>query len=96
MPAAASTSPVRTIGQATPSAGAGAVRGRTGPGHEQEEQHVVDGHDGPDGGAMLAERVAHEWRDKRTDERSGDADEESAQADEQQRAVGRAHRTRGC
>ena len=35
--------------QAPRAAGAGAVRRRAGPGHEQEEQHVVDGHDGADG-----------------------------------------------
>ena len=83
MPAAASTNPARTMRQATPAARAGAVRGRTGPGHEQEQQHVVDGHDGADGGAMLAERVAHEGRDERAEERAGDAGEESAQAHEQ-------------
>ena len=76
-------------GQAAPTPGAGAVRRRAGPGHEQEQQHVVDGHDGPDGGAMVAECVAHEGRDERADERAGDAGEESAQADEQQGNVWR-------
>ena len=76
-------------GQAPPAAGAGAVRRRAGPGHEQEQQHVVDGHHGPDGRAMLAERVAHERRDERAEERSGDAGEESAQADDQEREVWR-------
>ena len=64
---AASTNPAEHEGQAAPAAGAGAVRGRAGPGHEQEQQHVVDGHDGPDRGAMLAERVAHERRDERAE-----------------------------
>ena len=80
MPAARSTRPDEHDGQAAAPAGAGAVRRRAGPGHEEEQQHVVDGHDGPDGGAMLAERVAHEGRDERAEERAGDAGEESAEA----------------
>ena len=85
-------SPERTIGRRPRPRRAGAVRGRAGPGHEQEQQHVVDRHDGADGGAMLAERVPHERRDERAEERSGDAGEESAQADEQQREVRRPRR----
>jgi hypothetical protein len=71
---------------------AGAIRGRTGQRHEQEQQHVVDGHDAADGRAMLAEGVAHERRHEVTEDRSGDAGEESAHTDEQQGAVGCPHR----
>ena len=53
-----------------------------GPGHQQEQQHVVDRHHGADRGAMVAERVAHQRRDERAEERAGDAGEEPAQADE--------------
>ena len=74
-------------GQSAPPPRAGAVRRGAGQGHEQQEQEVVDGHDGPDGRAMIAEGVPHERRHEGAQERSGDAGEEAAQADDQQRTV---------
>ena len=52
------------------------------PRHEQEQQHVVDRHDHADGGAVVAERVAHQRRHEGAEERPGDAGEEAAQADD--------------
>ena len=74
----------------------GAVRNRAGQWHEQEQEHVVDGHDRPDGGAVVAERVAHERRDEGAEERAGDAEEESAKAHDQQGAVWWSGRLRRC
>jgi hypothetical protein len=59
IPHDASTRPESTMGRRPRPRGVGAVRGRTGPRHEQQ-QNVVDGHDQTNGGAMLAERVPHE------------------------------------
>ena len=83
-------------GETTPAARDGAVRDRSGPRHEQEQEHVVDGHDRPDGGAVVAERVAHEQRDEGAEEGSSDAEEESAKADDQQGAVRRSGWLRRC
>ena len=82
MPAAASTNPVSTIGRrprppALARSDAAPAQGT------RSRSDVVDGHDGADGRAMVAERVAHERRDEGAEQRTGDAGEESAQADEQ-------------
>ena len=57
MPTAASTNPPSTIGEPATAACARAIRSRTCPGHEQQQQDVVDRHDRPDGGALVAERA---------------------------------------
>ena len=92
MPADASTNPASTMTQAAAAAGARAIRCRSGPGHEQEEQDVVDRHHRPDGGAPLADRGLHEQRDERAEERTGDTREESAQSDDDAGAIRHARR----
>jgi hypothetical protein len=52
--------------QPAPAAVARSIRYDPRPRHQQEQQHVVDRHHHADGRAMLAELVAHEDRDKRT------------------------------
>ena len=89
MPAAASTNPASTSGSRPRPRARGAVRGRAGPRHQQEQQHVVDRHHRADGGAVIAERVAHERRHEGAEQRSGDAGEESAQSDDQAGEIGR-------
>jgi hypothetical protein len=58
-----------------------AIRRRAGPGHEQKQQHVVDGHHGADEGAPVAQRVGDEERDERAQERAGHAEEQPAEPD---------------
>ena len=83
MPTAASTNPASTIGSRPPPPARARSEGAPAQRHEQEQQHVVDGHHGADEGAMVAQRVAHEERDEGAEQRTGDTGKEAAEADEQ-------------
>ena len=64
-------------------AGRGAVRGRARQGNEQEQEDVVDGHDGADGRALIAQCVPHQEWNECAQQRAGHAGKKSAQADNQ-------------
>ena len=88
MPAAASSETAQDDRQPAPPAGAAAVRRGAGPRHQKKEEHVVDGHDRADGGAVVAEHIADERRDEVAQQRTGDAGEQAAQPDNQAGLVG--------
>ncbi len=58
------------------------VRERAGPGHEQKQENVVDGHDRADGRAALAQLVLDQQRQIVSDKRTGCPGDEAAEAQE--------------
>ena len=76
--------------QAAAAAIGGAVGHHAGHRHEQEQQEVVDRHHAADGGAVVTQRVAHEERHERAEQRTGHPGEQAAQADDGEREKWRA------
>jgi hypothetical protein len=73
--------------QAPPAARRGIVGQCTCPGHQEQQQDVVDRHHRADRGAVFADRIPHEQRNERAEQRTGHTGEEAAQPDEQAREV---------
>jgi hypothetical protein len=72
-----------------PAARAGTIGNGSRPGHQEEQQGVVDGHDETDRRPLIPQRLADEGGHERADERTGDARKETAQPDERDPSVGR-------
>ena len=72
----------------TSAAGHHPVGERARPWHQQEQQHVVDGHHDANQHPLVAQCVAHDEWDEVAEQRPGDAGKQAAQADHRTRAPG--------
>ena len=93
MPVDASTKPASPMPRRLRPLALAPSEAGSGPGHEQEEQDVVDRHHRPDGGAPLADRGLHEQRDERAEEWTRDTRKESTQPDHGAGAIRHARRS---